>query len=139
VNLYCENLTDATPARASGALTISGVSSFPNTTGKMYVGGRNVPARKAVKHIDEARITKRALALSELLYPLTISADSDADGLLDTWEIAYFGDLTTTDGTGDEDDDGFNDDGEFHAGTNPTIIPRRFLKSPEWIQLISLA
>ena len=67
---------------------------------------------------DEARITKRALGLSELL--LTISTDSDGDGLLDAWEIDYFGDSTTTDGTGDQDTDGFNDYSEFAAGTNPT-------------------
>jgi len=47
-------------------------------------------------------------------------ADADADGLPDAWEMDYFGDLTTTDGYGDQDGDRFNDYGEFHAGTNPT-------------------
>ena len=34
--------------------------------------------------------------------------DTDADGLSDPWEIKNFGDITTTDGTGDQDDDGVN-------------------------------
>jgi hypothetical protein len=37
--------------------------------------GRGVPARKAVAHIDEVRISRRVLATSELLYPITISMD----------------------------------------------------------------
>ncbi len=70
VTLYCKNLTDATPLRKSGALTIAGISAFLNTPDDLFVGGRNVDARKAVKHIDEARITKRALSEGELLYPV---------------------------------------------------------------------
>jgi Tol biopolymer transport system component len=45
--------------------------------------------------------------------------DSDADGLDDEWELAYFGDLTR-DGTGDFDSDGQTDRAEFLAGTDPT-------------------
>ena len=46
--------------------------------------------------------------------------DADNDGLVDTWEISNFGDLTR-DGTGDFDNDGSTDAQEFAAGTNPAL------------------
>jgi hypothetical protein len=75
VNLYCKNLTDDTPPEGSGALTIAGVSNFLDSSKSLYVGGRGVPARKAVANIDEVRISRRVLAGSQLLYPITISMD----------------------------------------------------------------
>jgi hypothetical protein len=44
--------------------------------------------------------------------------DTDADGMDDSWEVAYFGNLNH-DGTGDTDNDGQTDLSEFKAGTNP--------------------
>ncbi|MBT8122984.1 MAG: hypothetical protein KJO10_10640, partial [Gammaproteobacteria bacterium] len=44
--------------------------------------------------------------------------DTDADGMLDSWEVANFGDLSR-DGTGDFDVDGATDLEEHDAGTNP--------------------
>ena len=44
--------------------------------------------------------------------------DSDLDGMDDSWELQYFGDLTR-DGTGDFDNDGLSDLSEFFAGTLP--------------------
>jgi Tol biopolymer transport system component len=45
--------------------------------------------------------------------------DSDNDGLADSWETQYFGNLDC-DGTGDFDNDGMSDGAEFLAGTDPT-------------------
>jgi hypothetical protein len=45
-------------------------------------------------------------------------ADSDADGLLDEWELTYFGSLSPTAG-GDADGDGLTNLQEQNAGTNP--------------------
>ena len=45
--------------------------------------------------------------------------DTDEDTLNDAWEIANFGDLETSDGTGDADDDGSTDAQEYAAGTDP--------------------
>ncbi len=45
--------------------------------------------------------------------------DTDADGLDDEWEMAYF-DTLSRDGTGDFDGDGSTDLQEFRAGTDPT-------------------
>lgn len=44
--------------------------------------------------------------------------DGDNDGLLDAWEIQYFGDLTQT-GGGDYDGDGVTNLEEFQLGRNP--------------------
>lgn len=52
-----------------------------------------------------------------------VPLDSDNDMLLDSWELANFGDLTTSDGTGDNDTDGgadgLTDLEEHDAGTDP--------------------
>src|SRR4029453_14737087 len=46
--------------------------------------------------------------------------DSDGDGLLDSWELTYFGNLTSQRAEGDADDDGVSNLNEFLFGTNPT-------------------
>ena len=48
-----------------------------------------------------------------------IISDSDNDGLLDTWEIQYFGDLNTADSTTNNDSDDLLDKDEFTYGTDP--------------------
>jgi hypothetical protein len=49
---------------------------------------------------------------------LSTPLDRDADGLLDAWEMLYFGTLTQTP-AGDFDQDGFSNEAERNAGTNP--------------------
>ena len=46
-------------------------------------------------------------------------SDSDGDGMDDTWEITYFGDTTSRDGTGDFDNDSLTDLQEFQNTTLP--------------------
>lgn len=48
------------------------------------------------------------------------TADSDHDGLPDSWELAYFGTLLPTAG-GDADGDGRTNLEEYQAGTNPVV------------------
>jgi hypothetical protein len=47
--------------------------------------------------------------------------DTDGDGLLDSWEVAYFGNLTSQNGAGDFDGDGLTNVLEYRWGTNPTV------------------
>ena len=48
------------------------------------------------------------------------SADTDSDAQPDSWEIARYGNLSSSDGTGDLDNDGFSDANEFTVyQTNP--------------------
>jgi hypothetical protein len=55
-----------------------------------------------------------------LSYTIASLADSDSDGLTDTWENTYFSNLDQT-GSGDPDSDNLNNAGELAAGTNPTV------------------
>ena len=57
----------------------------------------------------------------EVLVPVTLTGaapDSDQDGMLDTWEIARFGDLSAG-GEDDNDGDGSSNLEEFNADTDP--------------------
>ena len=47
------------------------------------------------------------------------STDADNDGMLDSWEIEYFGNLVQT-ASGDYDGDGVTNLAEYTAGTDPT-------------------
>ena len=51
--------------------------------------------------------------------------DSDGDGLLDEWEMFWFGNLFQS-STTDKDDDGMSDGQEYLAGTNPNDFNNRF-------------
>ena len=46
--------------------------------------------------------------------------DSDGDGLVDAWEIYWFGSLTAQSGDGDADNDGIINKYELQANTKPT-------------------
>jgi len=46
-------------------------------------------------------------------------ADTDGDGIADTWERQKFSNLTTATATSDFDGDGFSDKNEYLADTNP--------------------
>ena len=52
--------------------------------------------------------------------PPLIHTDDDSDGIEDSWENAYFLDLSTVDASSDIDNDGNTDAAEFQAGTDPT-------------------
>jgi hypothetical protein len=67
---------------------------------------------------DLAIETNRA-ALKAIFLAAAKSADSDGDGLPDSWELHYFGNLSS--GPDDDPDlDGVNNRTEFAFGTNPT-------------------
>ncbi len=59
-----------------------------------------------------------ARPLRNLFFVRLGSVDLDRDGMVDDWEITWFGDLSR-DGTEDDDGDGSNNLDEFRAGTNP--------------------
>lgn len=50
----------------------------------------------------------------------TSAPDADADGIGDAWEIHYFTNTTTADGSSDTDSDTISDVNEFLADTDPT-------------------
>ena len=60
--------------------------------------------------------------------PAMLWIDSDRDGLPDSWELSYFGNLTSQRGGGDADSDGVSNLNEFLQGTNPTNSALRNLR-----------
>jgi hypothetical protein len=56
-----------------------------------------------------------------------MGADTDGDGIADAFEYQYFGNLTTANGTTDNDHDGISDRDEYLDGTSP-VIPSDRLK-----------
>ena len=62
-----------------------------------------------------------AAILQASIDDLTGGIDMDRDGLLDAWEIANFGNMTSQTGTGDADGDGVNNQLEMQLGTNPNL------------------
>jgi len=57
---------------------------------------------------------------------LTALTDADGDGLADSWETTYFGDLTTASDTTDYDTDTYSDLTEYQNGTDP----KNYLSAP---------
>lgn len=55
-------------------------------------------------------------------FPSGVNPDADSDGLLDVWEISNFGNITAQSGAGDPDGDGFNNEAEETALSNPNNI-----------------
>ncbi len=70
--------------------------------------------------LDAGRVSKIARAATEFIFT-TAPGDADGDNLLDAWEIQYFGNLAQI-GTGDPDNDGFDNAAEIAAGSNPTVL-----------------
>ena len=58
--------------------------------------------------------------------PPLIHTDSDSDGVDDSWEMAYFSNLSTVNASSDNDLDGNTDAAEFQAGTHPADSSSNF-------------
>lgn len=87
-----------------------------------YVFDRWVGDTAAVANVFSASTTMTmpaADARIDATYKLSPSVDTDADGILDSWEIANFANLTTATATSDTDGDGASDLSESLAGTDP--------------------
>jgi photosystem II stability/assembly factor-like uncharacterized protein len=57
---------------------------------------------------------------SSKIFHYKITSDTDADGMLDSWEMQHFGNLSQGQ-NGDYDSDGLTNLQEFQLGTNPTL------------------
>jgi hypothetical protein len=64
-------------------------------------------------------ITLGDFSLSVATQTIAPAVDSDADGLPDFWELAWFGNLGTASAVSDRDGDGESDAAEYAADTDP--------------------
>ena len=140
-NLY-EFLAGTSPVDSSSALRITSivangpdiVVSFTTKTGELYalesnddLAGSNwsavvtnIPGTGSIVSVTHAGGSGADTRFYRVqLLTITSPADTDGDGLPDSWESQYFGNLSQTD-SGDPDGDGFGNLQEFLAGTDPT-------------------
>jgi hypothetical protein len=116
------------------AHTYGGLGYAPNNTNgnpaQIELGGQVANSWRSAGGLDEARIFTFVSGEFNPATDLHVTppADADGDGLLDAWEDQYFGnnddlvtwsDLVATDGSGDADSDGYSDQVEHDAGTDP--------------------
>jgi hypothetical protein len=116
------------------AHTYSGLGFAPNNTGgnpaQIELGGQTSNSWRTAGGLDEARLFTFVSGQFNPATDLHVTppADADGDDLDDAWEDQYFGDnngtviwteLAVTDGSGDADGDGFSDQAEHDAGTDP--------------------
>lgn len=69
---------------------------------------------------EDSTVTSAVGSPLHVLDFVVAPADSDNDGLQDSWEIAYFGSLSQTP-SGDPDNDTFHNAAEQSAGSNPAV------------------
>ena len=77
--------------------------------------------------LDTSGINKQ---ITLQVQPRLVIMDADNDGIEDTWETAYFTDLSSADASSDSDQDGISDLVEFWAGTNPNDAGSNFQLTP---------
>ena len=126
VTWYIATSTTTTTLSAKGTFdTANNLANFAATNywlGRSMWTGDNVAAAS----YDEFRIWKGALTANEInTYQLSgpnafSFVDTDSDGLSDPWEEAYFDGLGQN-GSGDPDNDTFNNAQEYAAGSDPTV------------------
>jgi hypothetical protein len=115
---------------ADGSYTPSPGGNVVTTPQPVRIGGgapSGAPGYYFAGLIDEPSIYNRALSASEIqgIYSARsagkcLNPDSDNDGLPDSWERQYFGNLSQT-ASGDYDGDSLTNQQEHTQGTNPTL------------------
>lgn len=96
------------PVVSQGTLTLQSNGSFTFASQPSFTGAASFTYRAS----DGVNLSTPATVT------LTVNADTDQDGLDDTWETANFGSLAATP-TADSDGDGLSNAEELIMGTNP--------------------
>lgn len=105
-------------AGAGGGQWDMGVNTSPFIVGNHF-------ARFTKGWFDDVGVWNHALTPAEItsIYNtgITLGNDTDADGLVDSWETTYWANITIENGTGNPDADGLTNLQEQTRGTNPTL------------------
>jgi Concanavalin A-like lectin/glucanases superfamily/Bacterial TSP3 repeat len=123
-------LTIYTNGIAAGVTTPM-IDTVPNASAPLSIGQAEGIGR-INGEIDEPSIYSQALTSQDVwrIYSAGAQgkcapvADTDADGLPDSWEMQYFGNLNQA-ADGDYDGDGFSNLEEYRLGTDPTVANLR--------------
>ncbi|RYD42190.1 MAG: LamG domain-containing protein, partial [Verrucomicrobiaceae bacterium] len=108
----------ASTSTVANALATTGTEPGTGTvTGPLVIGNeaRGPSGEGLLGLIDEIRISRTARAATAFLFS---NDDTDTDGLSDAWERHHFENLDET-GTDDPDHDGYDNEAEETAGTDP--------------------
>ncbi len=130
---------DGAPVAENAAFAASVLPAFNNfEVGRL---GRAAPTDAFGGLVDDVQIYNEALTAARIadLYAMPgVSADEDHDRLDDQWEILHFGSVDAWDGTDDPDGDGFDNEAEETAGTDPTDAADFPGSTPSSLRIVSV-
>ncbi len=117
--------TDSTPGNTFSYSLVSGLGSEDN--GIFEINGNNLQVIGSLSAFQvgsflavRVRTTAALGGFFEKSFQIEINNDSDLDDLNDSWELAFFRNLTSATADGDNDQDGLINRDEFANGTDPT-------------------
>ena len=91
---------------------------------------------RTVKLVVTSGAAADAWELAEFAVHGVMTDDPDGDGMVDAWEMQYFGDFSR-DGTGDLDEEGLLDGQEHDIGTNPLLKDTDGDGQSDWAESIA--
>ncbi|HUT69840.1 MAG TPA: choice-of-anchor U domain-containing protein [Desulfatiglandales bacterium] len=106
-------------ADEAGEIYYTTDGSEPTTSSVPYTSPLEIDETATVKVMAVDAVGNLSQSITEIYVIAEILIDLDGDGMLDAWEVAYFGDLSQ-DGSDDFDGDGLSDLNEYLNGTAPT-------------------
>jgi hypothetical protein len=87
---------------------------FQNITGTGSAGITGDLSQVTTSNLSKCGVSNPGVTMSD-----GCPGDSDSDGLPVTWEVGYFGYITSQSGTGDPDGEGLTNQQEYSNSTNP--------------------